>query len=264
MSIIKKLPAALVAGMFFIGPTNVAANDHLVPEESALSGDPNDIQDYKALVASSFARVYQSDIAVRMIALPSFHPEYAVAMEHGDDNIYRILVLKPAVMLWSYPVLGMMKSGQIKVAKDAFGKNAVADPTFRKDNEGIAKLEAKLPPDPRDVKIDLCEKEIDKSLAGRIIDVWMGVTYRTRYDMPVVDKNGIQTVRIHADADVFHFSASGWDAPAGQIADPDPQSDPGRLLAVATAMQAYCARPEKGNLAALTEAVDILKRQLNH
>ncbi|HWA91818.1 MAG TPA: hypothetical protein VG889_17400 [Rhizomicrobium sp.] len=221
-----------------------AADEHLVPGVSVFANG-GAADGYYRLVATAFAPLLQRNVAVRMIAMPAFHPEYAVGIAYFEDGTERIVALDPAQMLGVYTQLELMRNGSIKVSKDGGF-------TFEKDEQGIAELEAKMPKDPRDLKIARCERPIDGALVKRIRAAWESVVYRTRYDAPVY-QGDVEIVTLTADADHYHFSLG--DGIGGETADPSPESAPGRLLALAEALRVQCRDGSAASLAGLEAAL---------
>src|SRR6201999_3229424 len=89
------------------------AEDHLEPEQSVLGGTDFSTG-YDALVRDLLHDAYGRDVEARMVAVPSFVPEYAVGLRGGklvgkDDfktvvkgPPYRIFVLSPQAQIWTY------------------------------------------------------------------------------------------------------------------------------------------------------------------
>ena len=106
------LAAAMSAGIAFgqepAFPTAPAAPpDHLLPEDSLLSGGfsamfPN----YHLLILNVLRDVFDRDVELRAVVLPSFSPEYAVGLRTigapNDPSSYRVIYLRPEIQLWGY------------------------------------------------------------------------------------------------------------------------------------------------------------------
>jgi len=99
--------AALFAGSALAQPQMPRTEDHLEPESSILGGSAF-MTGYEMQVQRTLKKAYGFDVAVRMVALPSFLPEYAVGLvskaKQGWSGPYRIFALTPAASLWDLSV----------------------------------------------------------------------------------------------------------------------------------------------------------------
>jgi hypothetical protein len=214
------------------------ASDYLEPEESLFTGIF--MPDYYEMVLSAFSAAYERDVRARAIVFPSFHPEYAVGISE-DDGAYRIFHLQPEKQLWGYKTLEFMKSGRTRVYNDA----GVAG-----NDEQIKRLEELLPKDPRDVKIERCDVDIDQSLGRRIIETWEMMLRQTRY---------VQHDTRGTDGITYHFSmrARHQDL-AGKVWTPPGDSKTGMLASVAETMKRICVTGDEGLTGELERRVDDL------
>jgi hypothetical protein len=252
----KLVTLALAAAL---AATPVWAANHLEPENSVLGGEFQFQLNYDAMVATVLKEAFAQGVMARMTAEPSFDNEYAVALRQ-DGDAWTILHLRPKVQLWSYPTLGFMESGQERVlAKDG---------TERRDDEGIARLRASIPADWHNVPVERCAIAIDAGLAGRILDVWTLMLAATRYPQESIPRlasarNSSETVTIHADGETYHFARTGDPDLAGQTWSPDPGTQPGQLVAIASLIAKYCHTKKAYDAAELSTAVDRLLAQLH-
>jgi hypothetical protein len=159
--------AAILAFALAFSAPAWADDDHLMPEPSNFAAPPDGftvISDYNAMVLDVFRELYARDSEARMIVQPPFEPEFGIAILKGRGEHYRILSLEPAIHLWSYSYVGVLKSGHVQ-GWDKDGKpvdeNAEADA-----------LKASLPADYHAVKIARCESDLDRDLARRAIALW--------------------------------------------------------------------------------------------
>lgn len=232
---------ALFTGSAFAQPKMIPRpEDHLEPDGSVLGGS-DFMADYASKLRDVLHAAYEPDVTVRMIAQPSFVPEYAVGLRGGKTigkgdfktfipgAPYRIFGLSPAASVWTYPTIAMLKSGQIR----AIGKNA-----GQQQKEEIEKAQASVPANPRDLKVSQCETGISDALGGRIVEVWHKMLMRTRYSQK--NMNG-------ADGATYNFSmyVRGHGPISGNVWSPDRNSSTGTLVALANAMYDVCNK-EKG------------------
>jgi hypothetical protein len=211
--------------------------DHLEPELSVLGGS-DFLSGYDALVRDLLHDAYDRDVEVRMVAMPSFIPEYAVGLRggktvgKGDFKMttrgapYRILVLAPQAQIWTYETITSLKRGQ----EQAFDKNGKSI-----QEAAIAREQAKVPASPHDLKIDHCEAGISDGLGGRIVRAWGKVLLSTRYS---------RQFSAGTDGATYHFSAFVPNAGmlAGQVWLPPRDSITGTLVTLADTMRAVCEK----------------------
>jgi hypothetical protein len=136
----------------------VVAEDHLNPEDSIYSGIVSVAPGYDRALFASFEDAFREDVVVRAIVEPSFQTEFAVGLKKTGEA-YRVFYQEVSEQLWQYSVLDMMKKGEISSSQN--GKSTTADE--------IAKLEKSLPADPKDVKVNRCERGIDPSVGSEIV-----------------------------------------------------------------------------------------------
>jgi hypothetical protein len=224
--------------------------DHLVPEQSVYFGPKYDVE-YESRVIAVLRGAFDADVRVRMIAEPSFQPEYTVGLSE-DAGEYRIFALEPAVPLYSYQILEDLERGAIaSVGKSGEMKSE------------IAKLRSTLPADYHDVKVNRCQTSVDSRLGGRLIDVWQRMLLQTRFEGDPDDK-APETETIRMDGEDFHFSMrSRFGALEGKTWSPSLPSKPAKLVEIAETMRAYCTRRDDKTIARLSKRVDALLEELN-
>jgi len=246
------LSAALLA-------TSAVAQEHLVPEQSVFPDYSADFGEYNSLVASAFKEAFDRNVLARVIAIPSFRREYAIWLKR-TGNAYTVYFLEPTVQLWGHPSLKMLESGQEGILNK--------DGTSRRDEEGIARLKAELPADPRDVKFNRCEIRIEESLGDRLVRAWTAMLLQTHYDeVPTqIDADGtvLQTVTVHADGDTFHFSMPYADPLEleGYAWSPDTNSKTGKFVAITNTMKKLCEMKDRKLEQQLSRQADELLAQL--
>jgi hypothetical protein len=107
---LRKRAALIVLAGLLAGPVQAQphmpprAEDHLEPDGSILGnssfGDPK----YDMQLRDLLGEMFVSDVAVRMVAIPAFAPEYAVGLREGGyvkDSNYRILGLTIEEPFWA-------------------------------------------------------------------------------------------------------------------------------------------------------------------
>jgi hypothetical protein len=211
--------------------------DHLEPEDSILGGTAFS-SGYDTTLRDLLHDAYDLNVEVRMVALPSFFPEYAVGLR-GLKTLgagafkttargapYRIFVLSPSAQIWTYATIAMLNSGQERVVGD---KNNEA-----RDKQ-LAQLQSKVPANPHDMKINRCEADISDALGGRIIALWGKVLLSTRYSAQY--PGGADGVTYHLAAFVPRRGML-----AGQAWSPDRNSVTGTLVTLADTMRAVCEK----------------------
>ncbi|HWM61776.1 MAG TPA: hypothetical protein VNN98_06465 [Rhizomicrobium sp.] len=211
--------------------------DHLEPEGAILGGTAFSAS-YDMLVRDLLHDAYDMSVDVRMVALPSFVPEYAVGLRSFETTgtgavkriargaPYRIFVLSPQAQIWTYESISSLKRGQ-EQAFDKIGNS--------RQQAAITELEAKVPTNPHDLKIDRCEADISGVLGDRIVQLWGKMLLATRYSAQY---------SAGADGVSYHFSASVPKAGmlAGQVWTPDRNSATSTLVTLADAMRAVCEK----------------------
>jgi hypothetical protein len=212
--------AILLAALLLTTPA--CAEDHLDPGEPVLG--TAFLADYEIQVREKLKDAYAVSVEVRMVAPPSFFPEYAVGLLHASkyshEAPYRIFTLTSAAQIWTYRSIDMLKTGQTRVV--------VGD-----KKKEIERLESSVPRNLNDLKVLRCETGIGDELGTRIVEVWRKMLLRTRYSArPTWGTDGT----------TFHFSmASPILGPlAGKTWSPPRDTATGNLVELANTMRDVC------------------------
>jgi hypothetical protein len=223
------------------------AEDHLEPDSSILGGSAF-MASYDMQVQRTFREAYGFDVAVRMVALPSFVPEYAVGLvskaKSGWSGPYRIFALTPAASLWTYQIIAMLKDGSVRILDDKGQKE---------QKKEIARLQASVPSNPDNLKVARCEADISDALGGRILKIWRAMLMRTRY--PQQNMNG-------ADGVAYHFSMSAFGPLSGKVWSPDRNSSIGTLVTLADEMYDICTKKKDASMDQLEKLTAELEHRL--
>ena len=227
--------------------------DHLEPEASTIGGTAV-LEGYDRTVREILHDAYDMRVEVRMVALPSFSPEYAVGLRssktYGWGAPYRLFALSPKAQIWTYNSIAMLKSGMEKVG------------TWRNDNRAnqqdlqkreIARLEASVPANPRDLKVDGCDIPLSEVLGDRIVEVWRKMVLATHYSAKY------DTI---LDGEFYHFAMVSPKAGliSGQTHSPYRDSATGTLVALADTMRAVCEK--KATMTELDDLTTELEQRL--
>jgi hypothetical protein len=216
------------------------ASETLEPEDSAFSGVF--LEDYTKMVLDFFREIYGKDILLRMVAFPSFHPEFAVGIRESA-GVYSVLRLAPRKQLWAYKTKQLMETGQI---------THVSESGHVKTNEDIERINNEYPSDYREVPIDKCSAPLDESIARGLRDVWSLMLLETRYS---------PDPRLGLDGADYHFSmrvTQYGGIYAGKIWSPPEESKPGRLVAIGNSLADYCMKASERR-----EIESRLRKQVN-
>jgi len=183
------------------------------------------LEDYTKMVLEALGEAYDKGVIVRMVAFPSFHPEFAVAIREFSGT-YTVLRLSPEKQLWIYKTKDLMKSGQIEKITES-GQHV-------KPKDEIGKIEREYPANFRDVPIMRCSVPIDATTANDIRRAWELMLLNTRY---------ATDARLGMDGTEYHFSmpgAMGRESCAGKTWSPPKDSPPRQLVDIATSLGDYC------------------------
>jgi len=217
-----------------------SAQSHLKPETSVFGGGEVS-PDYYRMVADVFHEGYGDKVKLRAIFISSFSPESTVFLVK-DGAAARIVTLEPKIQLWSYEVLTMMRSEQVKTLE---GGQAV-----RADKE-IADFQASLPKDYHDVKLARCEIAVDVGFADRLIAAWTPVLLETRFRQP--DEEDM----VMTDGTRAHFAVmTDYPPLAGQTDWADKGTKPYALWNLAVAMHDTCDSKDRAKLDAALAALE--------
>lgn len=235
--------AALAALILF---TPCQANEHLEPEYSqfARAGLPpsaTSLRPYHEIVITVLRSAFDADVRARLVAMPSFTPEYALGIRENEGR-YKIFHLASQSQLWSYENLKTLR--EIQEAGGLPGQDAnIAD--------AIAEYESRLPDDYHDVETSYCEFEIPSGLAQELLTIWEKLLLETRYgDQAPVGPDGTD----------YHFSmAANGVVMAGKVWDPDPQSKTGAMVSITETMKNLCLTADQNLLAQLEPQLDAMR-----
>ena len=224
-------------------------DDHLIPEDSDFTrADLPDgatlLGPYYAMVISALKDAFAPDVRARVIAMPSFTPEYAVGIKE-DDGAFAIFHLALDAQMWRYDMLRSLREVPPEVLpEDERGRL----------NEAIGDLQGSLPQDFRDVGVARCEIAIDPDLGRALLRIWSGMLLRTHYG---------NAGRLGPDGTDYHFSMAGdLQYLAGKVWNPPAESETGRFIRLADTMKSLCVTGDRNLLAQLQPQVDRLLVEL--
>lgn len=234
------LPTFLVAASILAG--SASANEHLWPEDSqftraSLPPGATLLAPYHEMIINVLKGAFEEDVKVRLVAMPSFTPEYAVGIRETGD-VYKIFHLASGAQLWSYE--------NLRLLHEIADSNAIPSEAEH-IAEAIAQYESELPTDYRNVETTYCEIEISSDLGENIVTIWENLLLRTTYgDRPPLGRDGID----------YHFSmrANGRSM-AGKVWEPDPQSTTGAMVSMTDSMKNLCLTGDRNLLAQLEPQV---------
>ncbi|MES3008841.1 MAG: hypothetical protein V4751_13830 [Pseudomonadota bacterium] len=200
--------------------------EYLEPEASVFSDDAN--YDYHRMVVDGFREVFEQNVHARVVALPSLTTEYAIGLKE-DRGTFRVLRLAPEMSYWGY----------------YYAREYGAD---RTSSSGLSQSEP-------GVAVKTCEREIPSDLALSILKVWESMLLETRYK---------KSERLGRDGETYHFSGHfDFQLLAGKTWSPKPETQPGKLVGIALAMNVWCQRGTPSDLESLGLAVAALARDDN-
>src|SRR5262245_46182558 len=217
---------SLILALSVLAPHPSVASDHLEPEDSLFSGGVF-LEDYTKMVLEALGEAYDKDVIVRMVAFPSFHPEFAVAIRESSGT-YTVLRVSPEKQLWAYKTKDLMKSGQIEKITES-GQHV-------KPKDEIGKIEREYPPNFRDVPIMKCSVPIDAPIVNDIRRAWERMLLNTRY---------ATDARLGMDGTEYHCSmprAMSRGTCAGKTWSPPKDSPPWQLVEIANSLGDYCLK----------------------
>ena len=240
----RKSIAALSLAAFLCAASS-HANEYLWPEDSQFtraSLPPNAtlLAPYHAMIIEVLAGAFEQDVRARLVAMPSFTPEYAVGLKEANGS-YKVFHLASMSQLWSYENLRMLReleaSGALPQQQEPLA-------------EAIAEYEALLPDDYHDVETSYCEIDIPAALGRDLMTVWEKLLLETRYgERPDLGRDGTD----------YHFSmrANGRNM-AGKVWEPDPQSKTGAMVSITESMKTLCLTGDRNLLAQLEPQVSAM------
>jgi hypothetical protein len=226
MTLAVRLHLALVLSFALFATSALAAPTAAVPTAVAVNGSdllqPEDANfaDYRSAEAEVFKEVFADNVVVRAVVEPSFQNEFAVGLT-SDNGAYRVFVLEPSAQIWSYTILKMMKDGKI-TSTDSEGHSTTS--------AQIAQLEARLPPNPEDLKVSRCEIAVPDGIGERIVQAWRTMLAKTAV-----------TATMGLDGTIYHFAMrDSGRVQAGQVWSPSENTNPWRLVLIMQAMKLAC------------------------
>jgi hypothetical protein len=216
----RSVPLALAATLLFAANLHAQPpkrEDHLEPEGSIIGGTASP-GDYEERLHQAFISAYDRQIAVRMVAIPSFVPEYAVGLRrvnpYGDGPPYRIFGLQAATSIW------------------------------------LAGQKQEHAPQPADSKVQHCDAAIGDLLGQRIVSVWRKMLMNTRYAQQY--QGSADGISLH-----FGMFVAKVGQFAGALLASDRNSATGTLAALANMMRDVCVKKtSEGQLEHLTTELE--------
>ena len=225
------------------------ADEHLVPEanqftRATLPNGEGSLAPYYDMVLSLLGDSYTRDVRARVIAMPSYAPEYAVGIRERD-GAYAIFRLGLDTNVWRYKMLESLK----KVNPSVFDESIVQGL-----DDTIAQLEELLPEDFQDVGVERCEIAIEPEFGKDILSVWHTMLLQTRY---------APSRNVGQDGTDYHFSMPGSaQYLSGKAWEPPLDSDAGRLVSIAETMKNLCITGDANLLRQLRPQVDDMLARL--
>jgi hypothetical protein len=215
--------------------TAALAGEHLEPERS-------DFASYDSTVATVLKSAFERDVRARAVVEPSFQSEFAVGVKE-ESGAFRVFFLQPSAQVWQYTLLQMMKKRQVTSTTPDHVDNTARE---------IARIEASLPADPKDLKVEQCEIAIDATLGARLVTLWKTILSQVKAQPP---DNGIDGVIYH-----FSMAVDGHEL-AGQAWSPPKSSDAGMMVDIAYAMREACKTKNQSEIAMIDRlSADLQKR----
>jgi hypothetical protein len=198
--------------------------EHLEPEVSVFSDDV--LHDYHRMVVDGFEEAFERNVLARVIVIPTFFPEYAIALKE-DSGTYRLFRLAPEESYWG---------------------------VYYSSEYGSDRRDANSHREPK-IAVKSCEREITSDLASSILEVWEAMLLKTRHR---------KSEEIGLDGVTYHFAGRfNFQLFSGQIWSPGPDTPPGKLVELAKTMNAWCENGTSSNVESLERAVTALAREVN-
>jgi len=234
-----------------LAATPLAAQEHLVPEDSQFTRadlPPNAtlLAPYHDMILTVLKDAFAEDVRARLIAMPSYSPEYALGLKERDGD-WSIFHFQSEVQLWSYENLRMLRD----IPADLMPSQAGAI------NDAIAGYEAGLPADYHDVGTGAaCETQIPAALGEDLLDLWTALLLGTRYgDIPNLGRDGTD----------YHFSMTAEHGlMAGKAWEPAPESATGAMVSITETMRNLCFTGDGNLQAQLQPQIESLLARLAH
>lgn len=199
------------------------AQDHLEPEDSIYTRwYDHDFDRYESIVVSKFEDSFGHGYVARAIVIPSFEPEWAVAIQQQEEK-FSLLCLKPETHLWLFEVLKDYEAGRI-TSRDREGND-----TTQKD---IQELRDQLIVPVEEVEVERFELPVGAPTGMQLLRLWKTALRQTQFP----DKR-----RLGLDGVTYHFSGNfDQGAMAGKIWRPDKDSPMGKLVSIIEHLRAAC------------------------
>lgn len=242
------MKGVLVSILMFLS-SNLWAGDHLEPEESIYSGDFF-LKDYESQLLTYFGEFYQNGVMLRLISIPSFSPEYALAIIK-ENNRYYVLHQKPERQLWSYQMELPFKLNQLDEL------NAKGVVTVDEYENKLKEIAQSYPENPMEMPRVSCRKEINEKLTLDVHELWMKMLLQTKYSPE--PSSGV-------DGQTYHFSAPMHGMVlnyAGKVWSPEPNTKTGLLVDISDLLVEYCLKPDEGKITKLLKKkANLLKERI--
>jgi hypothetical protein len=218
----------IILAMLLFGPQVCMANyyNHLEPEQSLFTSSQSR-QKYHHMVIDALKEVYTKDVVARVIVLPSFEPEYAIALKKHNEE-YTVFMASPTMQLSEYKTI----------------EENIENGKVNHDDEHVTRLKA-LYPTYNEIPLTHCSVAIDADLGDKLLTVWQTMLLTTRYEK---DRPNI----LQIDGVSYHYSTDFF---AGQTWSPSQNSKTGKLVAITDALATYCTASTQDGLAHLKETI---------
>jgi len=228
----RALTGLLAAGVV-LGAQPCGAADRLAPMANGVPG-------YQPMVDSVLKEAFAPDVRLRAIVEPSFSPEYVVGVREREGG-YWLFMVRPDSQVWRYMVARMAQGGQIQAYK----------PDGSPDTGYEARVKAGLPERPEALKLERCEVRLKPALAAELVADWRAMLAKVRPGYrPDMGLDG-ETYLFSMEVDDRTLAGGAW--------SPEPDSEPGRLVAVVEAMRDACRSRRSGDMRKLADRAQALR-----
>lgn len=243
--------------LLMLAPAQARDDEHLVPESSIFSeyiyssrGNYS-LDEYYYDVLRVLNVAFEHETFARVIVLPSFSNEYAIALSRKNGK-YEVLYAISDLNLWS---VNMVKSSE------EYSTLSLSN-GWTKDI--VEKYREKLPLHVADIDAKVCRKELPPSLGDRLHALWADMLFRTRYrdQRPILPGDHVRP-RLGLDGTTFHFSFGNGSAKlAGETWSPKPDSNTGRFVEIAEQLKISCLEDKEEHFDQLERMVEKLQSVL--
>ena len=193
---------------------------------------------YRKDVRALLKDLYEPDIRLRAVVLPSFETEYAVGLRQLAGG-WEIVTLRLSRTPWAYQIIDLMKRGKAGSFRMT-GADGLSGEMVDTTAEEIERLQKGLPANPAEIPVTRCSAPIGDEVADALVMSWSRMLSEAR---PEKDWMG----GLDGTTYLFSMEQAGRSM-AAETWSPKRGTRPAKMATIAESLFAFCESRDESRL----------------